>query len=368
MATTSRSKSGSTKNNTGSRKTSSSQARKPATRSSSSSRTTGSARSTGTRSSGTTRSTAGKNRVRTSSAQKKNREKLMEAVVVKEVVVLLMLALAIIMELSVFGVGSAAFGKFLFGVFGVTAYIFPIYLFFGVTFYLSNNDNPKAIIKLLASLLIYFCICALLQMNALPFDKEMTVGDYYNDCKEFSRGGGVIGGFFCSLICPIITTTGNYVLCIILMIIGLVIITERSFLGSIKNGGAKVYNVAKDDLDKIKEANRIKHEEQEEQRRIDRKARGVEMPELAKQEDMVLELPKRMRQPKKTNDITEIPFEPQYASSEVPDIQENKPYVPIRPICEENNAPEYVSTGFEADNRYDEQLKTEEQLQEQNRA
>lgn len=375
MATTSRSKSGSTKKTAGSRKTSSSQTRKPATTRSSStsrntttSRNTGNARNTGTRSSNTTRSTTGKSRVRTSSVQKKNREKMMEAVVVKEVVVLLMLALAIIMELSVFGVGSAAFGKFLFGVFGVTAYIFPVYLFFGVTFYLSNNDNPKAIVKLLASLLIYFCICALLQMNALPFNKEMSVGDYYNDCKEFSRGGGVIGGFFCSLICPIITTTGNYVLCIILMIIGLVIITERSFLGSIKNGGAKVYNVAKDDFDKIKEANRIKHEEQAEQRRIDRKARGVEMPELAKQDELNFELPRPMRQPKRTNDIKEIPFEPQFASSEVPNIQENKPYVPIRPVREEIKTPEYVPAGFEADNRYDEQLKNEEQLQEQNRA
>ena len=370
MAATSRGKSGSTGRTTGnSRSTSSGQTRKASAKNSSPSRSTG-GKSTGTRARSSSGNTTRKSTTRSSTVQKKkNKEKLMEAIVVKEVVILLVLAFAIIMELSVFGVGSAAFGGFLFGTFGVTACIFPIYLFFGVSFYLSNNDNPKAILKLLASLLIYICVCALLQMNALPFNKEMSVGDYYNDCKEFSRGGGVIGGFFCSLICPIITTTGNYVLCIILMIIGLVIITERSFLGSLKDGGAKVYNVAKDDLDKIKEANRIKHEEIEE-RRVDRKARGVEMPELTAAEAVAAETPKRPKNVRtKPNDITELPFEPQYASSEVPDIQENKPYVPIRPVQEEPKRENIIEPeAFSAESRYEQQLKSEEQLQEQNRA
>lgn len=362
MAATSRGKSVSAKKTTGSRSTAlSGQARKTTTRNTSASKSTGTKK-------GTSVSNARKSTKRATSARKhKNKEKVMEAVVVKEVVLLLVLALAIIMEISVFGVGSTAFGKFLFGVFGVTAYIFPIYLFFGTAFYLSNNDNPKAVIKVLTSLLIYCCVCSLLQMNALTFNKEMSVGDYYNDCKEFLRGGGVIGGICCKMICPVITTIGNYVLCIILMIAGLVVITERSFFGSIKNGGARVYNVAKDDLDKIKEANRIKHEEQEEQRRVDRKARGVEMPELALMDDAALELPKQMRARKKTGDITEIPFEPQFASSKVPDIQENEPYVPIRPVKEEEKVQPSDTPAYSQE-CYEQQLKSEEQLQEQNRA
>lgn len=362
MATTSRGKSASAKKTTSRRSTASSgQERKSTTRNASASKSTGTKK-------GTSTSNARKSTTRTTSARKrKDKEKIMEAVVLKEVVVLLILALTIIMELSVFGVGSAAFGKFLFGVFGVTAYIFPIYLFFGAAFYLSNNDNPKAVIKLLTSVLIYCCVCSLLQMNALTFNKEMSVGDYYNDCKEFMRGGGVIGGICCKMICPVITTTGNYVLCIILMIAGLVVITERSFFGSIKNGGARVYNVAKDDFDKIKEANRIKHEEQEEQRRVDRKARGVEMPELALMDEVALELPERMKNQKKASAITEIPFEPQFASSEVPDIQENKPFVPVKPVKAEEKVQADDIPVYSTE-RYEEQIKSEEQLQEQNRA
>jgi len=192
------------------------------------------------------------------------REKAIDSSVLKEVFLLVLIAAAIIMELSVFKIGSLTLRGALFGLFGSMAYIFPIYLFIGVAFYIANRHNPRAIVKLLASVMIFCCICSMLQMGAVTFNKETTIEQYYEDCKTLTHGGGVVGGFFCRLICPIITTIGNYVLCVVLLIAGLVIITERSFLDGLRAGGSKVYNTAKDDIEKAKEASRQRHEEREE--------------------------------------------------------------------------------------------------------
>ncbi len=273
-------------------------------------------------------------------------ESAIDASVLKEVFLLVLLAFAIIMELSVFKIGSLSLRGVLFGIFGATAYIFPIYLFIAIAFFMANRHNPRAVVKLLASIIIYCCICSMLQMGAVDFNKETTIAQYYENCKELSHGGGVIGGFFCRLICPVITTVGNYVLCVVLLIAGLVIITERSFLAGIKSGSSKVYNTAKDDIEKVKEASRQRHEEREEQRaalqaeaeaaaaelakedavakqqvlkkspdekRVNHKVRGVEITELH-------ELPKESMQEitKQYQDKIEIPFDPQYAYSDMP--------------------------------------------------
>ncbi len=329
----------------------------------------------------------------TSAATKRNtvrKESAIDASVLKEVFLLVLLAFAIIMELSVFKIGSLALRGVLFGVFGATAYIFPIYLFIVIAFFMANRHNPRAIVKLLASIMIYCCICSMLQMGAFDFNEETTLKQYYENCKELSHGGGVIGGFFCKLICPVITTVGNYVLCVILLIAGLVIITERSFLAGIKSGSSKVYNTAKDDLEKVKEASRQRHEEREEQRaalqaeaeaaaaavakeeaaakqqmrkkapdekRVDHKVRGVEITELH-------EPPKESMQEitKQYQDKIEIPFDPQYAYSDLPATSDNDISVRVN-----DNKKIELKKATDTDD-IEIQLEQEEQLLEKQRA
>lgn len=291
----------------------------------------------------------------TASARKKSaavktaktvREKAIDASVLKEVFLLVLIAMVIIMELSVFKIGSLTLRGALFGMFGSMAYIFPVYLFIGTVFYISNRHNPKAIVKLLASIMIFCCICSMLQMGAVTFNEETTIVQYYDDCREFSHGGGVIGGFFLMLICPLITTIGNYVLCVVLLIAGMVIITERSFLNGLKKGGSKVYNTARDDIEKVKEAGRIRYDEHKEQlaikaaaskekpkmpdrqneteppetkkesveeKRINHKVRGVEITELSEMSQDAEEITSVY------SDKISMPFNPQYAMTDMPE-------------------------------------------------
>lgn len=63
------------------------------------------------------------------------------------------LAISVVLLLSCFGVGGYV-GKYvadaLFGVFGTLAYVFPLVLFVGTAFHMSNRGNPAAALKLAA--------------------------------------------------------------------------------------------------------------------------------------------------------------------------------------------------------------------------
>lgn len=68
-----------------------------------------------------------------------------------EIILLTVLAAAILLMLSNFGVGGIvgnAVSDFFFGLFGISAWIFPILLFGLTAFYIANKDNSLVIRKL----------------------------------------------------------------------------------------------------------------------------------------------------------------------------------------------------------------------------
>lgn len=67
-----------------------------------------------------------------------------------EVIILVTLGISIILLLSNFGIGGflgEGVSSILFGIFGFIAYIIPIVLFIGVTFFISNKGNSVAYAK-----------------------------------------------------------------------------------------------------------------------------------------------------------------------------------------------------------------------------
>lgn len=172
-----------------------------------------------------------------------------------EIIILLTLAVAILLILSNFGLGGFlgnAVSAFLFGIFGLPAYIMPVLLFLGTAFVFSNRGNSFAYIKLGAGVGFSFMLCTFLQLLTVPFEKEQTIISFYRYAAKEKKGGGLLGGIFTKLLCPAVGVAGTYVIVIILMIIFLVLITEKSFLRGLKKGSAKVYTSAKEDVRKIR--------------------------------------------------------------------------------------------------------------------
>ncbi|MFP3154484.1 DNA translocase FtsK [Lachnospiraceae bacterium ZAX-1] len=199
-----------------------------------------------------------------------------ESAFLNEVVILCILAICILLFISNFGVGGVLGEKVssvLFGLFGLVSYIVPICFFVGTAFFISNRRNKIATLKLVASILFIFMLCLFIELVVGNSDQYSIVEAYRYAAKNKS-GGGFIGGIFTKLLCPSIGVPGTYVIDIVLLIICLVLITERSFLGGVKKGSKIVYNTAKDDAIKYREKKEHKREVRA-QKRMDKKVEGV---------------------------------------------------------------------------------------------
>lgn len=212
-----------------------------------------------------------------------------------EVVLLLILAASIVIFICTVGQGGM-FGKaisaFFFGAFGLMAYVFPFWLFLVSAFLTANqNRNGKVIMKTAAAVLLFVFLCTLVHLLMFGSD-SMSIGSLLEACISEKNGGGLLGAALGVLFTKTVGLACAYVIASIALIISIVMITEKSFFGGLKKGGAKVYETAREDVRRHKERLEIKREQEMEeadlqpqrsrtkkqetsQRRQDRKVSGV---------------------------------------------------------------------------------------------
>lgn len=189
-------------------------------------------------------------RQRTDSAKNKTEN---QSFLKDEIIILLSLAICALLTISHFGVGGFignAVSSFLLGMFGYMAYIVPILTFIGVAFVKSNKGNTLAYIKTIAGATLTVLLCTILQLVLKGPISEASIPKLF---KLSSDGGGLIGGLIVNLFCPAIGVIGTYLLACVLVIICFVIITGKSFVGSVRTKGEKAYQTAKEDVKRRKE-------------------------------------------------------------------------------------------------------------------
>ena len=192
-----------------------------------------------------------------------------------EIILWVIIAISALLFISNFGIGGAVgniVSTFLFGVFGLVAYIFPIVLMLGSFFAISNKGNVFAILKLVAGILFAVFLCMFVALITSD-NTIMTPIEAYTYSAEHKFGGGLIGGFLAYYISQAFGVVGTYIIDIIALIICMVLITEKSAIQGFKDGGQKVYASAKEKNEKYQEYKRIRDEERS--RRIDNKVSGV---------------------------------------------------------------------------------------------
>lgn len=231
---------------------------------------TGNRKSTsGRKSSGSRKTTSGqKGRSKTNTKQEQN--------FTSEVILWSVLAVSILLFISNFGIGGTvgnAVSRFFFGVFGLIAYVFPIILLVGTFFAVSNKGNRIATVKLVSVVLFVIFLCMFMELIIRGEDVVKPL-EAYADSFESKLGGGVVGGLLAWLMCPGFGLIGSYVIDVIVLIIALVLITERSALRGVQKSGQKVYESAKISNERHRERAEQRREERE-LRRMDRKVEGV---------------------------------------------------------------------------------------------
>ena len=98
--------------------------------------------------------------------------------------------------------------------------------------------------------------------------------DAYTYCAERHTGGGIIGGCLAYYMCQAFGLIGSFIIDIIVLIVCMVLITERSALRGMQKGGKKVYESAKESNEKYREYREYRAQERKE-RRMDHKVSGV---------------------------------------------------------------------------------------------
>ena len=267
------------------------------------------------------RSTTGKKSSsgrKTNSGHKRNTKKQQEreAEFTREVVLWIVVAVSLLLFISNFGFGGTIGGtvsRFFFGLFGIISYIFPIVLLVGTFFAVSNQGNRVAAVKLVAVILFVAFLCMFFELISDGSDAK-TAMDAYRYSFDAKSGGGLIGGGLSHMLCSGFGVIGAYVIDVIVLIISLVLITERSAFRGMQKGGRKVYESAKISNERHRERVEMRREEREQreqQRRMDRKVEGV-----AINTKLIPDTPQ-----KRSQDISEILPEDMI---DLPEIKEEK--------------------------------------------
>ena len=197
----------------------------------------------------------------------------------KEITIWVSLALCILLMISNFGVGGLigdAVGGIMQYLFGWVAYIFPVVLFAIIAFVCSNQGNQVAYVKAGAAVAAMIFLCVIFQL--------------------ITNRGGVIGEGIISILSPAIGIAGTWVVTCVIMLICIVLITERSILGGVKNKSEKVYGRAKEDVQRYREDMQERKQIQREQRqqtksqkRMDHAVSGVSFDTTIRSEENKIE-------------------------------------------------------------------------------
>ncbi len=170
---------------------------------------------------------------------------------------------------------------FLFGLFGLTAYITPVVAFIGVTFWYANSGNPHAIRKILSGALLFVMagvICDLFAQNA----SNMQNYDFkllYDTCSSEKNGGGILAGSVTYFLNHYLGVVGTVLVVILFSAVGFILMTEKSLITGMKDSSSRMIERGREDSERRREyamQRRIEQEEQRVQREEERKRREEE--------------------------------------------------------------------------------------------
>lgn len=242
---------------------------------------------------GRSSSSARKNSTKRGTRSKKNQN----PGIVDEVVLFIILGVSILFFLGTCGL-LGSFGKIirgiLIGLFGIVGYLFPFAFFFACAYFISNKWERVTKVKLVSTIILLWVFSSFSQLIFAKDIKINKISDYYTNSF---KNGGFIGGATTHFLCKYLGMAGTIVILIVLLIISIVLLTDRSLLVSVKEGS----KIIKDDYERNAQYRRERSEvineerrEREQERWNKRKERYNELAQR-KAEKRAAELEERRR-------------------------------------------------------------------------
>ncbi len=247
--------------------------------------------------SGRKKTTGSQGRGRSGSSYNARRGEPMDTAIRNEILLIAFLALSVILFLCNFGIVGKigdAVSAFMFGVFGLMAYIMPVLFFLAIAFGMSNAGNHIATRKLVAGVVLIVIVSIVLELTSAGYQETDTYQftEIYQRCSEKRNGGGVLAGSAAFALYKMFGMVGTVLTLIVIGIICAVIITDRSFINGVASQSRKVYERSKEDAAYRRERSRERREELE-QRRIRDEERRRQLEE-ERENEKILRMDKKV--------------------------------------------------------------------------
>lgn len=299
-------------------------------------RSTSNSRSTASRST-TTRGTTTTKRKTNSQTARKNQSRINEQAM-DDIVMILLVAVCIFLFLCNFriiGSFGNAISDFMFGLFGLFAYVAPLFIGGSVIFYNLKSGDYVAIRKFWSIVSLCVVLMVIFELFSADYGDVMkyNIKEIYERCSQDRAGGGILAGSIAFCLYRFLSLIGTILVLIVWSIISLILLTEGAFIGSVKQTGKQVIRKSYEESDrwhergerlkeqkqkrreenferrsKMEEARRLQEEAKENDKilRMDRKVSGVMMDTSLKEPETVEEEPVKITMPKVTDDMHEI--------------------------------------------------------------
>jgi len=237
------------------------------------------------------------NNTKTTATRRRPEEETIDSAILYDIMMIGLFAAAIILFLCNFGlIGPVGNGisSVMFGLFGILAYVTPILLFLGIAFGTINQGSFIAKRKLIAGVILFLLIGVVFELasGALNKDSTYSLAELYKRCAENRAGGGVFSGSIAYVLYHFLAMAGTVLVIIVVGIICLVIVTEKSFVDSVVSGGHKVVEMSRDDASRRRERAMARREEMD--RRREQNAEQRRLREEERENEKILRMDKKV--------------------------------------------------------------------------
>ena len=204
----------------------------------------------------------------------------------RDVGILLTLGISILLFLSCIGLAGpvgSALASLAFGLFGITAYIFPFLLLYLVIFLMANTASLDVTRRVTSLSGLYIFICAFAQLILSGYEKSTGPAQIFRECSRYHTGGGIIGGILVLLFGKGFGMIGAYVIVILALVIFALLLTQKS-----------LFSLIRDRSDYLYDTRDIREQEREERRLIRQERRDAAIAK--KEREAALRMKTRERQ------------------------------------------------------------------------
>ncbi len=231
-----------------------------------------------------------------SRARTDNREQL-DYALKSEILLIVIFAVAVFLFLCNFrvcGNFGNAISDVMFGLFGITAYVFPVALLGASAVLISNFSSPAAIRKVISGivLIVLAGILSELFMQRIDADTVYDALSIFDTCKAERNGGGLIAGSLTYVLFKNLSMAGTLIVVLVLGVISIVIFTEKSVINGVKKRGKKVWEKTAHEAEEYREYAQQMRLEFDEKRHKREEERLMELEQ--KEDEKILRMDKKI--------------------------------------------------------------------------